>query len=167
MMEDETNLWQISVVLSKFLTITECPARWKLFDLYLIRDAQVAFYAGQSYCAFERVWDHLKAGIHGHSIVGRFVLCNWPKSGRFLVDLLNSQSPQFTGVGNDLDAAERSIIEAYSPCFNVVLNNQPATIPAGYLPPNASIKHWKNFRRMLREAEFAAERSNAQDMEWN
>ncbi len=166
-MDSQIAEWQIAVPLRKFLTITECPPRWKGYDLYLFRDERVAFYAGQSFCAWERVWDHLKGGPHGHSIIGRFILCNWPASGRFTLELFSSQGPRFAGVGHSLDAAERLLIETYTPCFNVALNAEPLPLPAGYLPPNASIKYLKNFRRMLREAEIAEKRIRPEDMEWN
>jgi hypothetical protein len=163
-MESEQNRWQIAILLQSFLTITACPPRWKAFDLYLIRDEQVVFYVGQSVCAFNRVWEHLKGGPHGHSIVGRFLLCNWPRSGRFTVELLRSQGPRFTDAGS-LDAAERMLIEAYRPCFNVALNGLPFPLPEEFLPPNVPIKHLKNLRRMMREAGYAV-RKNSEDSEW-
>lgn len=164
-MDSQPIPWQVSVRLSNFLTLEECPPRWKFYNLYLFRDEQAAFYAGQSYCAFERVWEHIRGGPHGHSIIGRFVLCNWPRSGQFILDLFSSRAPRFAAVGNILDAAEKALIEAYTPCFNVSLNAQPAALPAGYLPPNASIKYLKNYKRMLREAGYAARKRPA-DLEW-
>lgn len=163
-MSNSEDLPRVAVPLRTFLTFTTCPPRWKGYDLYLIRDAQVVFYVGQSACAFERVWEHIKGGPHGHSIVGRFVLCNWPRSGRFTVELHSSQSPEFAAAGS-LDAAERMLIELHRPCFNIMLNCAPAPLPEGYLPPNAPIKHLKNYRRMLREAGYAA-RKNPEDVEW-
>lgn len=157
--------WEVALPLKEFLTITNCPERWKPLDLYLVRDDMVVFYVGQSQCAFGRVWEHLRGGPHGHSILGRFVLCNWPKSGRFTVEMLSSQSPRFQPVRHQLDAAERSLIEAFTPCFNVSLNHQPAPLPECYLPPNAPIKHLKNLRRMIREASYAS-RANSSDTEW-
>jgi hypothetical protein len=50
-------------------------------QIYLFRDAAVAFYIGQSYLAFARVWEHLLSGFKGHSIMGRFVWCNWEING--------------------------------------------------------------------------------------
>jgi hypothetical protein len=152
--------YSVSLPLRKFLTLTACPPGWKAFDLYLLCDENTAFYAGQSYCAFERVWDHIKAGPHGHSIVGRFVLVNWPRSGSFTVELVSSRGPRFAGVGHDLDAAERQLIEELRPCFNVALNQQPVPLPPGCLPPNAPIKYLRSFKRMLREAGYAARRQN-------
>lgn len=164
-MDSQPTPWQVSVRLFNFLTIEDCPPRWKFYDLYLFWDEQTAFYAGQSYCAFERVWEHIRGGPHGHSIIGRFVLCNWPRSGQFMLELFSSQAPRFASVGNNLDAAEKLLIETHTPCFNVSLNAQPADLPAGYLPPNASIKYLKNYKRMLREAGYAARKRPA-DLEW-
>ena len=148
--------FSIAIPLARFLTIETCPPDWKPFNLYLIRDEQVVFYVGQSQCAFERVWEHLRGGVHGHAIVGRFVLVNWPKSAKFTVMLMSSRAPRFAPVSWDLDTAERALIEQYAPCFNIALNRQPAPLPEAYLPPNAPIKQLKNFRRMLREASYAA-----------
>lgn len=157
--------WEVALPLKDFLTITVCPERWRFLDLYLVRDDTVAFYVGQSHNAFGRVWEHLRGGPHGHSILGRFLLCNWPRSGRFIVEMLSSQGPRFESVGHHLDAAERSLIEAYTPCFNVSLNHQPAPLPEHYLPPNAPIKYLTNLRRMIREAGYAV-RATSSDTEW-
>ncbi len=166
MMNETTNPpWEICVPLKKFLTITECPPRWKDYNLYIFRDESTAFYVGQSYCAFERVWEHIRGGPHGHSIMGRFVLANWPRSGRFTIELLNAQGPRFAPANHNLDASERQLIEQFTPCFNVSLNAQPLPIPPGYLPPNAPIKYLKNYKRMLREAGYAARR-DLTDLEW-
>lgn len=154
----------ISLPLRTFLTITTCPPDWKGFDLYLLRDDTVAFYAGQSYCAFDRVWDHIQAGPHGHSIVGRFILVNWPRSGGFTLELLSARGPRFFAAGRNLDAAERQLIEEMRPCFNVALNQQPASLPPGYLLPNAPIKHLRSYKRMLREAGYSARRDTAQNV---
>ena len=132
---------KIVISLKRFLLIEQCPADWKNLDLYLFRDDAVAFYAGQSQLAFARVWEHLLSGFKGHSIVGRFIWVNWPKSMNFTIELMSSQSEEFNEVGNDLNAAERGLIQQWSPCFNLSLNNQPTPIPPSYLPPNS------NFRR--------------------
>jgi hypothetical protein len=158
--------WEIHVPLRKFLTIPDCPPRWKAYNLYLFRDDETVFYVGQSYCAFERVWEHIRGGPHGHAIVGRFVLANWPRSGRFTIELLNALGPRFDTVAHNLDAAERQLIEQFTPCFNVSLNAQPAPLPPGYLAPNANIKYLKNYKRMLREASYAAHKDSS-DLEWN
>jgi hypothetical protein len=159
-------LAEASIPLKKFLAFGEhCPPRWKHFDLYLFHDEQAAFYAGQSYCAFERVWEHIRGGPKGHSIMGRFILCNWPHSARWTIRLLWSAAPRFACVHHNLDAAERMIIAEYTPCFNISLNQDPAPIPAGYRPPNAAIKHLRSYRRMLREAGYAP-RTSPEDTEW-
>lgn len=165
MAPEEQVLWEIGIPLRTFLTIPICPPRWKAFDLYLFRDADNVFYVGQSYCAFERVWEHIRSGPKGHSIIGRFILGNWPRSGHFTIRLLSSQSPRFVELGNNLDLAERELIKTYTPCFNVALNSQPVPLPEGYAPPNAPIKFLKSYKRMLREAGYAP-RANPEDVEW-
>ncbi len=148
----------IAISLKQFLTFTICPPGWKANNLYLFRDDQVTFYVGQSYCAFDRVWEHLKGGPKAHSIVGRFILVNWPRSAGFTIELMGSPSER-------LDAAEQALIEELRPCFNVALNGQPSPVPAGYLPANAPIKYLKNFRRMMREAGYRTS-SDPGDLEW-
>lgn len=165
MADDNEILWETAVSFKQFLTMTACPPRWKGFDLYLFSDGKTAFYVGQSHCAFERVWDHIYAGPKGHSIIGRFCLANWPRSAKFTVGLLNSQSPRFDGVGHNLDAAERVLIEELRPCFNVSLNSEPHVLPPGYIAPNIPIKYLKNFKRMLREAGYER-RGNAEEAIW-
>ncbi len=139
--------------LKRFLLIEECPPAWQEFDLYLFRDEAIAFYVGQSQVAFSRVWDHLKGGFHGHSMVGRFLWVNWPKSMKFTIELLNSQSEQFNVVGNELNAAERLLIQQFAPCFNISLNQQPSPLPASYLPANAPFKRRQGLMKLIREAE--------------
>ena len=73
----------IVLPLKRFLVVAECPPDWRAFDLYLFRDDEVAFYAGQSHLAYARVWQHITDGYKARSVMGRFVLCNWPKSMRF------------------------------------------------------------------------------------
>jgi hypothetical protein len=131
---------QVSLPLKRFLLVEQCPAAWKPLDLYLFRDEEVVFYVGQSHFAFARVWEHLLGGFKGHSIVGRFVWSNWPVSMKFNIELLSSQSEQFNSLGNDLNAAERALIEQYAPCFNLSLNRQPTPLPSAYLPPNARLR---------------------------
>ena len=146
---------KIILPIKKFLTMPQCPAAWKRHDLYLFRDDEVVFYVGQSRHAFGRVWDHLHDGFKGRSAVGRFVLCNWPRSMRFIVELMNSRSARFDIVGNNLDAAERHLIEQLSPCFNEALNERPTPLPATYSPPNASVRHPRSIKTMMRQAEYA------------
>jgi hypothetical protein len=146
---------KVVITLKRFLLVDRCPPDWKRFDLYLFRDEAVAFYAGQSYQAFGRVWEHLLGGFKGHSSVGRFVWCNWPVSMKFTIELLSSQSMQFASIGNDLNAAERALIQQWSPCFNVALNGQPTPLPPAYLPPNAGLRCRRRLNALIHEAERA------------
>lgn len=139
----------------------QCPADWKHFDLYLFRDERVTFYVGQSHLAFARVWEHLLGGFKGHSIVGRFVWCNWPISMNFTIALLSSRSKQFDGVNNDVNAAEQFIIQHASPCFNVSHNSQPTALPQGYAPPNAQLRR-RGLNALIYDAERAVKREDNQ-----
>jgi hypothetical protein len=127
----------------------------------VFRDEAVVFYVGQSQLAFSRVWEHLKGGFHGHSIIGRFVWCNWPASMKFTIELLSSRSGQFDVVGNDLSASEGLLIQRWSPCFNISQNNQPTPVPNTYLPPNAPFRRRRSLNMLIREAERAVK---AEDM---
>ncbi|MCI0552288.1 MAG: hypothetical protein L0287_15160 [Anaerolineae bacterium] len=149
------NCQKVVISLKRFLLIEQCPADWKNLDLYLFRDEAVVFYAGQSHLAFARVWEHLLSGFKGHSIMGRFVWCNWPKSMKFTIELLSSQHEQFNIVGNDVNAAERLLIQQWSPCFNVSQNSQPTPLPHPYAPPNAKLRCSRSFNRLIHEAERA------------
>lgn len=155
------NNQKIVISLKRFLLIEQCPADWKELDLYLFRDDAVAFYIGQSQSAFSRVWEHLLGGFKGHSIVGRFIWVNWPRSMNFTVELLNSQDGQFSSVGNDLNAAERQLIQQWSPCFNVSLNVQPTPIPPPYLPPNSQFRRRASLKKSIREAERSVKAEDA------
>jgi hypothetical protein len=145
----------IELPLKRFLLIETCPEAWKSLDLYLFRDETTVFYVGQSELAFARLWEHLLGGFHGHSIVGRFVWCNWPRSMRFTIELLSSRSAQFAEAGNDLDEAERVLIQRHAPCFNTALNRQPTPLPEGYLPPNAPFRRRRSLNQLIHEAERA------------
>jgi hypothetical protein len=145
----------VALPLKRFLLVEQCPGSWKGLDLYLFRDENVVFYVGQSCLAFARVWEHLISGFKGHSIVGRFVWCNWPTSMSFTIELLSSQSEQFGVVGNELNACERLLIQRWSPCFNVSQNNQPTLLPDCYLPPNAPFRRRRSLNMLLHEAERA------------
>ena len=145
----------IAMPLMRFLLVQQCPAAWQGLDLYLFRDENVVFYVGQSFLAFARVWEHLLSGFKGHSIVGRFVWCNWPRSMNFTIELLSSRSEQFSEVGNELNAAERLLIQRWSPCFNVSLNAQPTPLPNSYLQPNAPFRRRRSFNALIHEAERA------------
>ena len=145
----------VLIALKRFLLIEQCPADWKNLDLYLFRDEAVVFYVGQSHLAFARVWEHLLGGFKGHSIVGRFVWCNWPKSMSFTVELLSSQSEHFHVVGHDVSACERLLIQRWLPCFNLSQNSQPTPVPECYLPPNAPFRRRRSLNMLLHEAERA------------
>lgn len=147
----------IAISLKQFILIERehCPDKWKDFDLYLFRDKDIVFYVGQSQLAFARVWDHLLGGFKGHSIVGRFVWVNWPKSMSFTIELLSSQSGQFDEVENDLNASERMLIQQHAPCFNVSQNSQPAQLPKTYLQPNAPFRRRRSLNALIHEAERA------------
>ena len=156
------NSQNITIPLKRFLPIEECPAAWKGLNLYLFRDEDVVFYVGQSHLAFARVWEHLLNGFKGHSIVGRFVWVNWPKSMNFIIQLLSSQSKQFNNVGNDLNASERSLVERWSPCFNISLNDQPTPLPDSYFPANAPYRRRRSLNALIREAERAVKTEDAE-----
>jgi hypothetical protein len=149
------NRENVAIPLKRFLLIEQCPAAWKDLDLYIFRDDTVAFYVGQSSLAFARVWEHLLSGFKGHSIMGRFVWVNWPASMKFTIELLSSQAEQFAEVRNDLNASERSLIQRWSPCFNISLNDQPTSLPDSYLPPNAPFRRRRSFHALIHEAERA------------
>ena len=152
----------IVISLKRFLLMEHCPADWKNLDLYLFRDEAAVFYIGQSQLAFARVWEHLLGGFKGHSMMGRFVWCNWPTSMKFTIELLSSQSEQFSIVANDVSAAERSLIQRWSPCFNVSLNRQPTPLPGSYAPPNANLRRGRSLTRLIYEAERAVKAEDNQ-----
>jgi hypothetical protein len=154
------NTPKVVIPLKRFLLIQQCPVEWKNLDLYLFRDETVAFYVGQSYLAFARVWEHLIGGFKGHSIMGRFVWCNWPTSMNFTIELLSSQSEQFNIVGNDLSASERLLIQQWSPCFNVSQNSRPTPLPPPYFLPNARLRCSRSLNRLIHEAERAVKRED-------
>lgn len=146
------NNQNVSLSVSRFLLMEQCPVEWKDLDLYLFRDEAVVFYVGQSYLAFGRVWEHLRNGFKGHSIIGRFIWCNWPVSMRFTIELLSSQFEQFELLGNNVNAAERELIQRWSPCFNVSQNNQPTPVPPLYLPPNAKLRCSRSLNKLIFQA---------------
>ncbi len=145
------------ISLKQFLLVPECPAEWQSLDLYLLRDAEVVFYVGQSQLAFGRVWEHLLGGYKGHSMVGRFVWVNWPASMNFSLELFSSQAESFAAVGNEVSAAERWLIQRWAPCFNVALNSQPHALPQVYLPANAPFRRRRSLPALVREAQRAVQ----------
>ena len=149
------NSENVVIPLKRFLLLNRCPETWKGLDLYLFRDENVVFYLGQSHLAFARVWEHLLSGFKGHSIVGRFVWCNWPKSMNFTIELLSSQAEQFIDVRHELNASEGLLIRRWSPCFNISQNHQPTPLPNSYLPPNAPFRRRRSLNMLIHEAERA------------
>jgi hypothetical protein len=145
----------LKLKLKQFILLEECPDEWKKFDLYVIRDENSVFYVGQSYLAFHRVWDHIRNGYKWRSDVGRFILCNWPKSMNYEIELLSSGSQEFDVVDHDLLRAEAMLIKMYKPCFNISLNNAPTPIPEVYLPPSSVIRCSRSLKRLQYQAEQA------------
>lgn len=145
----------IRLPLKRFLLIEECPEAWHSLNLYLFRDENVVFYVGQSQLAFARVWEHLLGGFKGHSITGRFIWVNWPKSMNFTIELHSSQDAQFSHLHHDLDAAEQWLIRQHAPCFNVVHNAAATAVPPTYLPANAPFRRRLSLRKLIFEAERA------------
>ncbi len=139
------NAENVAISLKRFLLIEQYPVSWKGLDLYLFRDEEVVFYVGQSHLAFARVWEHLLSGFKGHSIVGRFIWCNWPKSMNFTIELLSSQSEQFNMVKNELNASERFLIQRWSPCFNISQNDQPTPLPEILFSSQCSVQAQAKF----------------------
>ncbi len=150
----------VKVKIKQFILVEECPEEWKRLDLYVIRDENLVFYVGQSYYAFERVWDHIKNGYKWRSDVGRFILCNWPKSMNYEIELLSSNSQEFALVDNNLSRAEEMLIKKYRPCFNVSQNGNPSPIPDVYLPPGAEIRCSRSLRRLQYQAGQAIRNDN-------
>jgi len=147
----------VSLSLARFLITADLPDGWARYDLYVIQDDDVAFYVGQSDLAFRRVWSHLEGGFKGRSVVGRFVLLNWPAALRFTVALWRSTAERFVPLGNTRDAAERQLIETLAPCFNAALNRAPTPLPRHYTPPDARARHPRSLRRMIADAEHAVQ----------
>ena len=152
----------ISLPVKRFLLLEQCPVEWRSLDLYLFRDEDVVFYVGQSGLAFGRVWEHLRQGFRGRSLVGRFIWCNWPRSLNYQIELLSSRAPRFAVLNYDLNAAEADLIQHWSPCFNEALNRQPKPLPTRYAAPNAPWRCSRNLRQLMREAERAVKADERQ-----
>jgi hypothetical protein len=140
------------VSLKRFLVVAECPPDWRTFDLYLFRTDDVVFYVGQSYLAYDRVWQHVYDGYKARSIVGRFILCNWPTSMNFMIELWSSWADRFAELDHDLNAAERSLIESYAPCFNETYNTRPTPLPDRFALPNAPLRCSRSPSKLIHEA---------------
>ena len=79
----------------------------------------------------------------------------------FFADLEPSFRFPFASVGNDLDAAERQLIQALTPCFNVSLNAAPISLPSMYRPVNANFRFRHGLNHLKREAERAVKADEA------
>jgi hypothetical protein len=74
---------------------------------------------------------------------------------KFSIELMSSQFEQFNMIGNDVNAAERWLIQKWSPCFNVSQNSEPRPLPQTYLPPNAKLRRRRSLNALIHEAERA------------
>jgi hypothetical protein len=147
----------IALPLKRFLIVDACPPDWRGFDLYLFRDDEVVFYVGQSYLAYDRVWQHITDGYKARSVVGRFVLANWPRSLRFTIELWSSQADRFAEVDREVNAAERLLIAHYAPCFNETYNLRPTPRPDRYAPPSAPLRCSRSLHHLIHEAARAVQ----------
>jgi hypothetical protein len=143
---------EVNLSLKAFLQIEHCPEEWRRLDLYLIRDEEVIFYVGQSYVAFHRVWEHFYAGFKGRSLVGRFIVCNWPVSMCFQVEPMSSKNARFACLEYDRFRCEQFLIQQHTPCLNSAMNPQPGPIPARYFSPYTSLKFSHHPRRFIQQA---------------
>ena len=165
MNEDQGPVDHVTVTLKELLQIERCPRAWRAVDLYVVRDGPVVFYVGQSYVAFDRVWSHFYAGFKARSLLGRLILCNWPASMHWTVELLSSRLERFTAVHqspgtesegqHQLDAAERLLIEELAPCLNESLNRQPTPLPDAYRPLAAKPTCPRSPNKLIHEAAYA------------
>ena len=153
--KDPGPVGQVTVTLKELLQIEYCPRAWRTLDLYLVRDGPVVFYVGQSYVAFDRVWSHFYGGFKARSLLGRLILCNWPASMHWTVELLSSRLERFAAVGRQLEAAERLLIQDLAPCLNEALNRQPTPLPEVYRPPTATPTCPRSPNKLIREAAYA------------
>jgi hypothetical protein len=155
MIDDPVPVDRVTVTLKELLQIERCPRAWRALDLYLVRDGPVVFYVGQSYVAFDRVWSHFYGGFKARSLLGRLILCNWPASMHWTVELLSSRLERFAAVEHRLDAAERVLIQDLAPCLNEALNRQPTPLPEVYRPPTATPTCPRSPNKLIHEAAYA------------
>jgi hypothetical protein len=80
---------------------------------------------------------------------------------KFDLQLLSSQSEQFKSVENNLNAAERALIQQWTPCFNVSQNRQPTPVPYPYFPYNARLR-CGSLRKLIYQAERAVKAEDRQ-----
>ncbi|RIK34250.1 MAG: hypothetical protein DCC57_24445 [Chloroflexi bacterium] len=154
----------VALPIREFLLIEQCPEAWRVFDLYIVRDGEIAFYIGQSYQAFDRVWHHIRDGHKARSVVGRFILRNWPSSLRYTVELRSSRAACFAALGHDLTAAENDLIGRLAPCFNRTANAHPTPLPDRYAPPSGPIRCSRNLKHLIREAGRARQAEQRRQM---
>ncbi len=152
----------VTLPIKRFMLIEHCPPEWRALDLYLFRDDDVVFYVGQAGLAFARVWDHLRNGFRGRSLIGRFIWCNWPKSLNYHIELMSSRARRFAVLSHNRNAAEADLIQHWSPCFNEALNRQPTPLPNRYAPANAQLRCSRSLRQLRREAERAVKAEERQ-----
>ncbi len=76
---------------------------------------------------------------------------------KFTIELQSSQHDRFAGLGHNRDAAERALIEQFSPCFNDALNTRPTPLPEKYFPPTGAIRCPRSLNRLIREASYAVQ----------
>lgn len=157
-----TDAEYVEIKIKEFLIHESCPKDWEMLDIYLLRDGEIVFYVGQSERAFDRVWQHIRDGYKGQSKIGRFILCNWPLSMNFTLELHSSHSlkmldlAQLTSlVGiNPALPVEKALIEKYSPCFNHLLNPDPTPLPGRYSPTTAPLTHARSLKKIIRESRY-------------
>jgi hypothetical protein len=153
-----------SIQLKRFILLDDCPPEWKDCDLYCIRDGDTVFYVGRSHLAFNRVWEHIRNGWKAHSLIGRFLFCNWPASMNYEIKFLTSQDPEFSAVRNDPALAEELLIKRHRPCLNEALNIEPLELPEEYLPPNAIIRCSRSLTKLRFQAALAVK--NEEKNKW-
>jgi hypothetical protein len=147
-----TSLMRVVVPLKAFITLEKCPPGWETLDIYLFRDDETSFYVGKSEIAFDRVWQHIHDGFKGRSGIGRFILCNWPESMNFYIELLHNRHKLFREVGGDLSLAEQLLINQNRPCFNVVHNPEPTPLPEKYRPYHVKPVCSRRLSRLISES---------------
>jgi hypothetical protein len=145
----------VRIKIKQFILMDECPVEWKGLDLYLFRDEEIVFYVGQSYRAFDRIWNHLKNGYKARSDIGRFILCNWPRSMDYEIELLCSQTSEFDDGNHNLVLAEEKLIKQFKPCLNTSVNPAPIPLPAKYLSPSSRIQCSRSITKLRFQASLS------------
>jgi hypothetical protein len=75
-----------------------------------------------------------------------------PTKRKMSIELMSSKSERFAIVENDLDKAERYLIQQWTPCFNEALNTQPTPCPDRYARPNAKPSCSRSLNKLIHEA---------------